>query len=233
AQYDLSLTVRDEKENIKILLTYSQSLFKTATAEAILKQYRDLLEKITAELTRKTTQGPLKKAGELEIITGEEKQKIVYEFNDTEAEFPSEKNICQLFEEQVTKTPGNIAVITGTQEGNTPPHRELTYRQLNDKAGKLAQTLRTKGIKPNTIAALKVERSPEMLVAIFGIIKAGGAYLPIDPAYPPERVRYIMQDSKAGVLLTKGHQTLEGNEHPTQHHSNTTQPAVINLDNLF
>ena len=103
----------------------------------------------------------------------------------------------QLFEEQVVKAPGNIAVV---YEG-----QQLTYRELNEKSNQLARSLRDKGVKPDNIVGIMMERSCEMLVGILGILKAGGAYLPIDPEYPVDRITYMLEDSKAEILITMAH----------------------------
>jgi amino acid adenylation domain-containing protein/FkbM family methyltransferase len=119
----------------------------------------------------------------------------LYDFNDTAADFPKGKVLEQLFREQVEKTPDSTAVVDRTVQ--------LTYRELNEKAGRLAQVLKEKGVLPDNIIAIKIGRSIDMIIGIFGILKAGAAYLPIDPAYPPERIDFMLKDSNARVLLKK------------------------------
>ncbi len=138
---------------------------------------------------------PLRPIAKLEMISELEKQKILYKFNDTAAEFPSDKTAHRIFEEQAARTPDNIAVYA---DGRT-----LTYRQINEKANRLARTLREHGLKPYGMAGLMVYRSAEMIIGILGILKAGGAYLPIDPAYPSERIGYVLENSGAQLLLTQ------------------------------
>ncbi len=134
------------------------------------------------------------KIDEIEIIEEEEKNQILYEFNDTKVEYPKDKAIQELFEEQVEKTPNNIAVVF--------EDKKLTYRELNEKANSLARVLRDKGVKADSIVGIMVERSIEMIVGIMGILKSGGAYLPIDPSYPVERIEYMIEDAKIDILIT-------------------------------
>ena len=101
-----------------------------------------------------------------------------------------------MFEEQVTLTPNNIAVVY--------EDHELTYKQLNEKANQLAHYLRGMGVGPDTLVAIAVERSLEMIIGLLGILKAGGAYLPLDPSYPQERLQFMLEDTKAPILLTQG-----------------------------
>ncbi|WP_036723851.1 AMP-binding protein, partial [Paenibacillus forsythiae] len=106
---------------------------------------------------------------------------------------PREKTIHQLFEEQAERTPDQAAVV---YEGS-----QLTYRELNERANRLARTLRGKGVQADERVAILADRSLEMIVGILGILKAGGAYVPIDPEYPAERIRYMLEDSGAKLLL--------------------------------
>ena len=127
------------------------------------------------------------------ILTEEEEKRILFDFNNTRADYPREKTIHRLFEEQVERTPDSIALVFGNST--------LTHRQFNEKANQLARVLREKGIKPDSIVGIMLERSFEMMIGIMGVLKAGGAYLPIDPEYPADRIKFILEDSGAGVLL--------------------------------
>ncbi len=137
---------------------------------------------------------PIRPIKNIEMLTEKEKHKILYEFNKTEAEYPKDKTIHQLFEEQVRRSPDNIALVFEDQE--------MTYQELNEKANGLARTLRNKGVKQDDIIGIMVPRSFEMMIGILGILKAGGAYLPIDPEYPEDRILYMLEDSNAKILLT-------------------------------
>lgn len=131
---------------------------------------------------------------EIEIVTPDEKKKILYDFNNTSADYPRDKTITQLFEEQVEKTPDNIAVVFEDQK--------LTYRELNERANSLAYYLRDKGIGRNDIVGIMVNRSLEMIVSILGVLKSGACYIPIDPEYPQDRIEYMLNNSNAKILLT-------------------------------
>lgn len=138
---------------------------------------------------------PQKKISEIELVSKPEKHQILYEFNNIKAEFPRHLTLQGLFEDQVQKKPGNIALHF--------QQRRLSYEQLNEKANQLAWRLRGKGIGPDQVVAIMVDRSIEMIVGTYAILKAGGAYLPINPSYPTERIRYLIKDSGAQLLLTQ------------------------------
>lgn len=133
--------------------------------------------------------------GDIDISLNDEIEKLLFKFNDTKADYPQKKTIHGIFEEQVQRFPGNIAV--------TCEEVSLTYHELNYMSNQLAGKLRGMGIGPDSIVAMVLERSIDMIIAILGILKSGGTYLPIDPGYPADRVRYMLDDSKASVLLTK------------------------------
>ena len=128
------------------------------------------------------------------ILSIEEKEDLLYAFNDTEAGYPKDKTIADLFEEQVKKTPYNVAVVF--------EEIELTYKELNEKSNQLASYLRDSySIKPDDLVGIKLDRSERMIVAILGVLKSGGAYVPIDVNYPQERIAYIEQDSNSKVVI--------------------------------
>ncbi len=131
---------------------------------------------------------------EIEIVTPDEKKKILYDFNNTSADYPRDKTITQLFEEQVEKTPDNIAVVFGNQK--------LTYRELNQRANSLASYLRSQKIVRNDIVGIMVNRSLEMIISILAVLKSGACYIPIDPEYPQDRIEYMLNNSNAKLLLT-------------------------------
>ncbi|MGE5629551.1 MAG: non-ribosomal peptide synthetase, partial [Caulobacteraceae bacterium] len=132
---------------------------------------------------------------EIAMLSEEEGKKILIDFNDTKAEYPKDKTICELFEKQVERTPDNTAVVC--------EDKKLTYRELNEKSNKLARVLRYKGIRPDSIVGIMAEPSIEMLIGIMAILKSGGAYLPIDTRYPKERIQYMLEDSRTNILLTQ------------------------------
>ncbi len=132
---------------------------------------------------------------ELEILSTAQRQQLLVEFNDTKTDYPQDKLIHQLFEQQVERTPDNIAVVFNDQQ--------LTYAQLNARANQLAHHLQSLGVGPDVPVAICVERCPEMVVGLLGILKAGGPYVPLDPAYPKERLAFMLEDTRAPVLLTQ------------------------------
>ena len=186
SKFDMTLNAVEEGDRIAFNLEYCTKLFKKETIERFVKHYINILREISEK--------PYQKISEIEMLTAEEKEKILYKFNDTKVKYPKDKTIYELFEEQVEKTPDNVAVVY--------EEKQLTYRELNERAYQLARVLRDRGVRPDSIAGIMVERSIEMIVGILGILKSGGAYLPIDPLYPKERIEYMLSDSGTGILLT-------------------------------
>jgi len=131
----------------------------------------------------------------LQIMSDAELKKIQIEWNNTTTDYPHEKTIVDLFEEQVAKTPNAIAVVFENQQ--------LTYLQLNTKANLLAHYLTTLGVETETLVGICVERTLEMVVSLLGILKAGGAYIALDPNYPPQRLQFMLEDSQVPVLLSQ------------------------------
>ncbi|UUZ97670.1 AMP-binding protein [Paenibacillus sp. P25] len=127
------------------------------------------------------------------MLTSEELEQQHHVFNNTAADYPAEATIHQLIEEQVQRTPNHPAVVF---EG-----KRLSYRELNERANRLARTLRAMGVQTDEPVGIMLERSLEMVVGILAVLKAGGAYVPIDPEYPQERIRYILDDSGARLAL--------------------------------
>ncbi|MCP4049835.1 MAG: amino acid adenylation domain-containing protein [bacterium] len=185
--FDLSLEIWKKSSGLECRFEYNTDLFKHTTIKCIAGHYQNLLKDII--------KNPAKKISELEILSKKEKNKILYEFNDTNATYPKDKTIHQLFEEQAAKNPNNTALVFEEQE--------LTYKELNQQANKLARTLRSKGVKPDTIVGIMLEKSLEMIIGILGILKAGGAYLPLDAEYPFKRLEYMVKDSNTKTLLTQ------------------------------
>jgi amino acid adenylation domain-containing protein len=131
----------------------------------------------------------------LEVLSDADRQQLLVAFNETSADYPKDKCIHQLFEEQVQRTPGNLAVVFSEWQ--------LTYAELNARSNQLARYLRRRGVGPDAIVALCLERSIEAVVGIFGILKAGAAYLPLDPTLPQERLAFILAETQAVALLTQ------------------------------
>ncbi|MDQ1350459.1 MAG: Non-ribosomal peptide synthetase [Acidobacteriota bacterium] len=152
------------------------------------------------QIVRQVIENEDKKINEIEIMMDEEKQQILYGFNDTRVDYPIDKTIHQLFEEQASRTPDYISLV-GADLRVSPV--SLSYRELNEQSGGVAGLLIEKGVLADTIVGIMTERSVEMIIGIMGILKSGGAYLPIDPDYPQERIDYILKDSGAKFLINE------------------------------
>lgn len=186
--FDLTLTITTFN-GIELNFGYNKNKFELNTIQSFANQYSKLLKDIVSN--------PDAHLSEVDLMTQDEKSKLIVEFNSTKESYPETKVIHQLFEEQVERTPDNIALVF---EG-----RQLTYRELNEKSNQIARALREQGIKSNDIVGLMVERSFEMIIALIGILKSGAAYLPVDPDYPSERIKYMLMDSNSKVLVTQSH----------------------------
>ncbi len=137
---------------------------------------------------------PGKKLCNVEMISENEKNKILYEFNNTKAGYPEDKTVHQIFESQVKKRSGKTALIY--------ENKKMTYKRLNERTNQVAGIIRSKGVKADDIVGILINRSFEMVIGMLAVLKAGGAYMPIDPEYPDDRINYMLADSKAKVLLT-------------------------------
>ncbi len=189
AQYDLLLMVSEEKGELAAAMQYNTDLFDETTIARMMGHLEMLLSGAVENPDLPVTRLPL--------LTPQERQMMLVDWNRTE--FPySETTIHALFEEQARIRPDAEAAVFVRADGR---EESLTYARLNARANRLAHYLIARGVRPNDIVGLSVQRSLEMVVGILGILKAGGAYLPIDPTYPPERVRYMIDDSGIRLLL--------------------------------
>ncbi len=184
--YDLNIMVTAD-DTLTVTYLYNASVLTEDQLQHLNQQLITIMTQVT------NTPDILLK--NLEIINSEEKHLQLHTFNDTYRHYPVDFLIHQIFEDRAEKQPHHIALVMGEQK--------LTYRELNEKANQLATFLRAKGVGPESIVSLLTERSAEMIIAILAIFKAGGAYLPIDPAHPKDRIEYILQDSGSVLLLTK------------------------------
>jgi len=206
-QADLSIEMVETQKSLRGHLKYNSDLFEPTTAARFLSHFTTLLESIAAN--------PDQCIDDLSILDQDENHLLLDEWNQTKREYPQHLCIHQLFEQQVEKTPDNVAIVF--------EHRSLTYKELNTRANQLAHHLRTLGVGAETLVAIGCERSVEIVVGMLGILKAGAAYVPLDPSYPPDRLAYMLEDSAAPVLLT-------------QSWLNTSLPngsaKIINLDQI-
>ncbi|MGN4562422.1 amino acid adenylation domain-containing protein, partial [Bacillus cereus group sp. MYBK5-2] len=186
--YDFNVTVIPGEE-MQVQFEYNTNVYDSASIERVRGHLIQIIKQIV--------NNPQTCIQDLELVTAEEKIEILEMFNDTAAEYPREKTIHQLFEEQVERTPNHVAVVFENQQ--------LTYRELNARANQLARILRNEGVQEDQLVGVMVERSIELIVGILGILKAGGAYVPLDPEYPKERIEYILEDSGTNILLLQQH----------------------------
>jgi len=189
ARFDLEVHLREEAERLRGSFVYNTDLFDAATIERMAGHYQMILEGIVAD--------PDQRLSELPLLTDAERHQLLVEWNDTSTDYPRDKCIHELFEEQAERTPDAIAVVFEEQQ--------LTYRELNSRANQLAHYLKKRGVVPEALVGICVERSLEMVIGVLGILKAGGAYVPLDPSYPKERLAFMIEDTKAPVILSQQH----------------------------
>ena len=191
---DLQLTVFEEHGALTALWQYNSDLFDEDTIARMAEHFYQLLKGLVAS--------PESSIAELPLLTEEEKYNILYEWNNTAADYPKDKCIHELFEEQAARCPDALALCGPAL--SDPQHTiRLTYAQLNRRANQVARYLQKHGVGPEVLVGICVERSIEMLVAILGILKAGGAYVPLDPEYPENRLATIFEDAQMPILLTQ------------------------------
>ncbi|MEH2390263.1 MAG: amino acid adenylation domain-containing protein [Nostoc sp.] len=179
---------REDNDRLTLMWQYNSDLFDRETMQKMIAHFLIMLEEIVAQ--------PEIRIGQIEMLTKVEKTKLLTELKGTKVVYPIGATIHSLFEEQVKKTPDNIAVICD--------EKQLTYRELNTRANQLAHYLREHHhIKSDDVVGLMVNRSEQMIVGLLGILKAGGAYLPLEPLSPENRLSYMIQDSAVKVILTQ------------------------------
>ncbi len=186
SKFDLTLVAYESRENLYFSFEYSTDLFKKETIENFVSYFKRIISSIITESTMKIS--------DIEIISDNEKLQILNEFNNTKTVYPNDKNIIEIFDDQVKKMPKAIALV---YEGT-----ELNYESLSKRSSQLARHLIKKGVTANSCVGILVDRSLEMIVGILGILKAGAAYVPIDINYPKERINYIIVDCNLNALLT-------------------------------
>jgi amino acid adenylation domain-containing protein len=192
SKFDIALAAAEEQEEITFIMEYSTKLFNEDSIKQLAVHFTNVLKQVA--------ENPEDKLSDIDILADEEKRTILSGFNNTLTQYPKDKTIHALFEEQAERTPDRTALVF---KDESLLNKTLTYKELNDRSNHLARILRGKGVKPDSIVGIMMERSLEMIVAIMGILKAGGAYLPIDPGYPKDRINYMLSDSKAPVLITQ------------------------------
>jgi amino acid adenylation domain-containing protein len=188
-RFKLKLVCLNQHNDLTAELHYDANLFNREDIERLVAQFQTLL---TSAINN-----PEIAIAKLDILSPSERQQLLIEFNQTQADFPPYSSIHQWFQAQAQETPENIAVVFENQS--------LTYQELDNKTNQLANHLISLGVKSEVIVALCVERSVDLIVGILGILKAGGAYLPLDPTLPSEALTFRLEDSQASILLTQKH----------------------------
>ncbi|OPF19391.1 non-ribosomal peptide synthetase [Microcystis aeruginosa KW] len=186
AKFDLTLAMVNNDDGLKGVWEYNTDLFESSTIERLSGHFLNLLGGIVAN--------PQARISQLPLLTESETNQLLIEWNNTQVDYPEYKCIHQLFEEQVKRTPDAVAVVCSEQQ--------LTYNELNFRANQLAHYLQKLGVKPDELVGICLERSLDMIVGLLAILKVCGAYVPIDPDYPQERISFMLQDTQVKIILT-------------------------------
>ena len=187
ARFDLTLEFWETPEGLRGRFEYSTDLFEAATIARMAGHLQTLLEGIVAD--------PEQRLSQLPLLTADERHRLLVEWNTTTAPYPDDQCLHHVFEAQVARTPDAVAVVCGDES--------LTYRELNRRANQVAHYLLALGVGPEMLVGLCIERSLAMVVGLLGILKAGAAYVPLDPTYPPERLAFMLEDAQPPVVLTQ------------------------------
>ncbi|MEO7585214.1 MAG: amino acid adenylation domain-containing protein, partial [Ferruginibacter sp.] len=186
SKFELTFNITDTPQGLNVTIEYCTDLFREETINRMAGHFNELLNAVV-----KT---PEQSIGSLPMLGEQEKQQLLSEFNNTKSDHAGDKNLAKLFEDQVLKTPQDTALIFEDVQ--------LSYQQLNERSNQLAHYLRTKGVKENSLVPLCIDRGVDMLTGILGILKSGAAYVPVDPEFPLERIRYLLEDTGAAVVVT-------------------------------
>ena len=186
AKFDLTVEIAEVDDGLSCVFEYSTDLFEPATMTRMLRHFQSVLEGIVAD--------PGQRLSALPLMGMSEQHQLLVEWNDTAAVYLHDQCIHKLFEAQATRTPEGVALLYRD--------RRITYRELNSRANQLAHHLRRHGVGRGVLVGICIERSIEAVLGLLGILKAGGAYVPMDPAYPQQRLAFMLEDSRAPVLLT-------------------------------
>ncbi len=187
SQFDLTLTLEEYENSLSGSFEFNTDLFELETIERMVVHFQNLLKGIAAN--------PQKRISGYPILSDREQLDILVNWNTTSREYPLDKCLHQIFEDQVNKTPDSPAIATND--------KTYTYRELNALANRLARYLQDSGVGPESLVGISIEKSAELLIGILAILKAGGAYVPLDPNYPRERLAYMVKDSRITVLITQ------------------------------
>jgi amino acid adenylation domain-containing protein len=185
---ELTLLITEGADSLTATFKYSSDVFEAPTITRMLGHWQTLLAGAVAQ--------PGQSILTLPLLTQAERQQLLVKWNNNQRAYPREC-LHEVFEAQVARTPEQVALVCG--------EKRLTYRALNDRANQVAQRVRELGVGPEVLVGLSLEHGPELIIGILGILKAGGACVPLDPTYPPERLAFLLADTQVPVLLTQRH----------------------------
>ena len=186
AHFDITFSIAETPHGLEGVVEYATDLYSESTIMRMIVHFKNLLNAIV--------KNPEQRIGKLGMLSAMEERQLLIEFNDTAMYYPKDKTVVDLFEEQVIKTPGAIAVVFEQEE--------LSYAGLNEKANQLAHYLRDKGIGEEALVPICIERGSLMIIGLLGILKAGAAYVPVDPEYPKDRIKFMFEDINADIIIS-------------------------------
>ena len=187
AKVDMTLSMSDRPEGLFGTLGYNTDLFDSGTMARLVGHYKTFLLHAASD--------PQRRISQISLLSDLEREQILQEWNGTDVQYPRDLCMHELFENQSRKTPGNVAVVFGD--------RQLTYHELDCHSNQVAHYLKKRGVGTEARVGICVQRSPEMVIGLLGILKAGAAYVPLDPTYPAERLAYMLNDAQAAAVLTQ------------------------------
>ncbi|WDE02122.1 non-ribosomal peptide synthetase [Thalassomonas actiniarum] len=192
AKFDLDIGISINRDGVDLHWTFDTSIFTREHVTQFNAHLQTLLTAMAGLTPTASTE-----INSLAMLTAQESQYLLETLNNTDVDYPSDKGIHELFAQQVSKTPDNIALVS--------ENSQLSYRELDESANRLARYLSAQGVKKESFVGVCLNRSPEMVVAVLAILKAGGAYVPLDPGYPEARLQHILTDTGVGHVLTASH----------------------------
>ncbi|MBC7888345.1 MAG: amino acid adenylation domain-containing protein, partial [Ferruginibacter sp.] len=193
SKFELTFNITESTTGLHLSVEYCTDLYNEQTIKRMMVHFNELLNS--------AVKAPEQSIGLLPMLTQPEERQLLFDFNDSMADYPEDKTIIDLFEEQAAKYPANIALVFEKEE--------LTYKELNERANQLAHYLRIRGVKEDSLVPICIENSIEMLVGLIGILKAGGAYVPVDPDYPADRIHYMLEDTAAKIVVSNSESRLK------------------------
>jgi amino acid adenylation domain-containing protein/thioester reductase-like protein len=187
AQFDLTMMMAETEQGLAAALQYNTDLFDASTIQRMLEHFRSLLQEIVSD--------PVKPVSAYSLLGEQEQKHLLVDWNQTQTDYPRDLCIHDLIQEQAKRIPNAVALQFEDDS--------LTYKELDKRADELAKVLVTQGVQPGTLVGIFANRSLDMMVGLLGVLKAGGAYLPLDPSFPSERLAFMVEDSGASIILTQ------------------------------